>query len=277
MPRSVKEVVKDLEKLSSPPKAPRMSSTPPRRRLSIPATTQAGPSIVHPLLRASVSPQPAPRTNNAPVNSPVVLSLPEPSPVSPIHVRDMKPLTISPRLDESISLSPSYNSSSSLTLSGASSSTKHDGVVDFAVPIPARPPIIAHQYSSEYHAISIPDTSYPPPTLSTLDSMQPIEGEQLFSRNAPVLSLSALDDYLAQIPAPNFSPIPDSSTVTAPTEKPSSALSIPRMFPPLQELSKGKSLADLMYNRSVTPSWRNRNSIFGFVSVERITSSVDRR
>ena len=268
MPRSVKEVVQNFEKLSSPPKAPSTPTSPPRRKSTGPLIPQptAGPSVAHPLLRVSPSPRFTTRTPKISPKKNVVVSSPELSPVSPLHPAT-KPLTTPPRLDAPVSLFRShYDSAASLSSSGASSTTKIDHLPEPTAPRATRPPIIAHQSSSEYYAINIPDTSYPPPSMSVLESIQPIEGEQLFSRDAPVLSLPALDNYLSKIPAPEFSPIPAPQIVKNPTGKQTPPLPSPWMFPPLQELSKGKSLADLMHNKIVTPNWRNRNSIFGFVS-----------
>lgn len=261
MPRSVKEVVKDFEMLSSSPKAGRTATTPPRPK----STPQTGSSIVHPLLRVSPALPITPHVHELPSKKPISVTTIEPYPVSSAYPVT-KRITTPPRYDAPVSLSRSpYDPAITLSSSKESYTIKLGRSIDLTIPRSARPPI-APSSSSDHHTIHIPNTPYPLPSMSTLEAVQPVEGEQLFSRDAPILSLPALDNYLAAIPAPHFSPISKPIEPVGLSVKSTSSQTVPPMFPPLAELSKGQSLVDLLHNKSITPNWRNRNSIFGFVS-----------
>ena len=80
----------------------------------------------------------------------------------------------------------------------------------------------------------------------------PIPAVTVFSRNAAPLFLPKLDDYLAALPPPHFSP---------PSRGRDKDIGI---FPPLDRLvSSGRTLEDLETNRPIIPSWRNRQTILG--------------
>ena len=77
----------------------------------------------------------------------------------------------------------------------------------------------------------------------------------VFARNAPPLSLPALDKYLGHFPLPPLSSL-------RAHHKPREATS--KMFPPMERLATAKrSLRDLEHNNAVQPGWKNRSSIFG--------------
>lgn len=83
----------------------------------------------------------------------------------------------------------------------------------------------------------------------------PVPAVKVFSRQAPALYLPALDNYLASLPAPNFSTFPYGK------DHP------PMMFPPMDRLAAtGKTLEDLETNNTIPPWWRNRSSLFGVIA-----------
>ena len=80
----------------------------------------------------------------------------------------------------------------------------------------------------------------------------PVPAVKVFSRQAPALYLPALDNYLASLPAPNFSTFPYSRDHPA------------VMFPPMDRLAAtGRTLEDLETNNTIPPWWRNRSALFG--------------
>ena len=82
----------------------------------------------------------------------------------------------------------------------------------------------------------------------------PVPAVTVFSRQAAALHLPALDNYLASLPAPNFS--------TFPFKKDHPAM----MFPPMDRLAAtGRTLEDLETNSTIPPWWRSRNSLFGAI------------
>lgn len=98
----------------------------------------------------------------------------------------------------------------------------------------------------------IPAAKDVPPPRSPGDPphYHPIPSSEVFSPSAPTLFLPALDSLLSRIPAPVFTSFPGPE---------------PSMFPALDQLSKGRSLADMMYNTRIPPVWKSRSSIFSFV------------
>lgn len=84
----------------------------------------------------------------------------------------------------------------------------------------------------------------------------------VFTKDAPVLSLPSLDQYLGSIPAPSFTPV---HNPTPPPSNDSGGQNTPQMFIPLEQLAKRRTLSDMFYNNQVAPAWKNRNSLFSFV------------
>jgi hypothetical protein len=101
--------------------------------------------------------------------------------------------------------------------------------------------------------------SYPPslrslnPRTSNGGGHKPVPAITVFSRSAAPLYLPKLDEYISSLPIPGFS----KSSRRDPNGK-------PLMFTPMDRLAaSGKSLEDLEMNKSVSPGWRNRSTIFG--------------
>lgn len=78
----------------------------------------------------------------------------------------------------------------------------------------------------------------------------PVPATVVFGRNAAPLHLPKLDNYLASLSPPVFSPQHGQAD--------------PRMFPPMDCLAKSeRSLDDLEANKTKAPFWRNRKTILG--------------
>jgi hypothetical protein len=70
----------------------------------------------------------------------------------------------------------------------------------------------------------------------------------IFARNAPLLSLPQLDQYLSEISPPPFTQVSGKAS----------------MFPPMDRLAQtGSSIEDLEYSWKTAPWWRNRNTLLG--------------
>lgn len=83
----------------------------------------------------------------------------------------------------------------------------------------------------------------------------PVPAIEVFSRQAPSLSLPELDEYISALPIPDFAKHPPNG----PGNK-------PREFVPMDRLTaSGKQVADLIMNGEVAPAWRNRSSIAGVI------------
>lgn len=104
---------------------------------------------------------------------------------------------------------------------------------------------------------TVAGTSTVIPTSTTpLGTHSPIPASVVFSRSAAPLYLPHLDSYLAGLPAPVF-------PVFLSKDKSKGA----PMFPPMDRLAAaGRTLEDLEDNSEVAPWWRNRVSIFGFLT-----------
>jgi hypothetical protein len=250
MPR-VKDVVRNYEQLSVPSST---HSTTRRTRSAIPHISRAPRAIIHPLLRATAPGHSVPtgfgngRKTNPP-GAPVPPDSPELPPTT-------FPFTTPTRNDEPLLLSHlNYSHELSMKDSASSLSTK----VETQIPLQ----LMQDQNSLKREALPDPpiDTENVIDGLLVDDSKdQTIPSEDVFRRDTPILSLPALDKFLARLPGPVFSPIQD---ITTSSSKKSG--SNPRMFIPLQELNKGRSLVDMFYNRKVALPYRNRNSIFSSV------------
>ena len=259
MPR-VKDVVKDYERLSMP-QATHLSAC--HTRSATPHISRAPPRrIIHPLLRAAFS-------NSSMVSGsghgPIKDSQDTFAPHDSYEPSSAAPLFTTPtRNDEPLLLSPlNYSHALSMKDSASSLSTK----VDPQIP----PQLIQDQNGPKAEALS----DHPIDNEIIVDGVpaesitcHPIPSEDVFQRDAPILSLPALDKFLAKLPAPVFSPIQD---ITTPSSRKGSSDSS-RMFIPLHELSKGRSLQDMFYNRKVALPYRNRNSILSSVRVLRTRS-----
>ena len=250
MPR-VRDAVRNYERLSVPPA---VHSSTRRTRSATPDISRAPRGIIHPLLRAAAPDHSVPTSleNGCTTN---LLGAPVP-PEPPEPPSTNFPLTTTTRNAKPLLLSHlNYSHELSMKDSASSLSTK----VETQMPLQ----LIQDQNGRKPEGRLDPliDTENVIDDLLAEDSPhQTIFSEDVFRREAPILSLPALDEVLAQLPAPVFSPIQD----IAPSHS-----SNPRMFIPLQELHKGRSLSDMFYNRKVAPPYRNRNSIFSSVRVMR--------
>ena len=84
----------------------------------------------------------------------------------------------------------------------------------------------------------------------------PVPAIEVFSRQAPPLSLPELDEYISALPIPDFAKHP-----------PSGAGNKPKEFVPMDRLTaSGKQVADLIMNGEVAPAWRNRSTYAGVIS-----------
>lgn len=254
----VRDRIRDYEDLSTPLAA----LHPPRRsRPPIPRFTEPHPRpIVHPLLRAA---QPTARTptrarNNQNIPSHNLTNEPRANELSRLSTSLTTPtrptddnLSLSSTIYSNKPFSNLSNSSVSTTVVNPTSLTtladesgySRSRLKDFTVHIPV----------DEIESDTNPGDS---------TASNPTPSKDVFSKDAPVLSLPALDDYLAKIAAPEFTPVQIPSQL--PSGKPNDQAA-PRMFIPLQTLASGRSLADLFYNNKIPAPWRNRNSIFSFV------------
>lgn len=250
MPR-VKDVVRDYEQLS----VPQATHSPARRtHPAIPPVSRAPPRIIHPLLRAAL-PGPLAPTNSDPIltgNSPDT-----PTPYdSSERLSTAFPFTTATRKDGSLLLSH-LNYSHALSMKDSASSLSNKVNAELPPRLTQDNPKLEAPSDALTNIESVTDDVF---TEASTD--QAIPSETVFRRDAPILSLPILDKYLAALPAPTFSLIQDVPSLSK--KRPPDS---PRMFIPLQELAKGRSLADMFYNRKVALPYRNRNSIFSTVRV----------
>lgn len=152
--------------------------------------------------------------------------------IIPIEVRD------------SILPNDSVHSSISGTLVGTSSG--HPRLVhDVSSPSGSRKPPKAPR-SVHYHKPSDPS---------------PVGATTLFSRNAAPLSLPELDSYIESFP-----PVVFSRHSNDPREENGPSKTESSKFPPF-ELLANRTLVDLKNNRPEPPIWKDRNTLFGVVSL----------
>jgi len=257
MPR-VKDVVRDYEQLS----VLQATHSPARRtRSAIPRVSRAPPRIIHPLLRAALPDPPAPtgfehaRTGNSP-------DTPTPYDYSERQSTTF-PFTTLTRNDGSLLLSHlNYSHTLSVKDSASSLSTKVDAELPPRLTQDQDDPKLEAPSHALTNLESVTDDFFTEDFFTEGSADHAIPSETVFRRDAPILSLPILDEYLAALPAPTFSLIQDvpSSSKKGPPDP-------PRMFLPLQELAKGRSLADMFCNRKVALPYRNRDSIFSSVRI----------
>lgn len=83
----------------------------------------------------------------------------------------------------------------------------------------------------------------------------PVPAIEVFSRQAPPLSLPELDEYISALPIPDFAKHPPNGPGNKPKE-----------FVPMDRLTtSGKQLPDLIMNGVVPAAWRNRSTLAGVV------------
>ncbi|KAI0335198.1 hypothetical protein GY45DRAFT_1416939 [Cubamyces sp. BRFM 1775] len=89
----------------------------------------------------------------------------------------------------------------------------------------------------------------------------PVPLSQILARNAGLVSLPKLDEYIANLEVPSFPSIhlPDSGR-----GKGKGKTSDIVMFPPMERLA-GTTLVDLENNAKIPPTWRNKESIFSML------------
>lgn len=293
MPSSVKAVVQQYERLSNPPDVEATS----------PSNSPVNARHIHPLLRTHALPTrihtageddrpsrlsrlyehvSAPRdvSGSRRYSLPSVMSPPTPAPSRHLMNISLSNLSSSAIVSSQSSVSAiSYVNSSDVTLSSDLFVSKPSITPPPHPESSILPPQADHKEDGSsdkmftHHVIDI----FPAPSSQLSSALPeshslhaPIPSSEVFSRKAIPLSLPLLDRYLSEIPAPNFTPLPNSHE-DKPMHMHSKQMNegnaeAPRMFPPLEKLGKGKSLADLSYNHTITAPWKNRSTIFSFVS-----------
>lgn len=96
----------------------------------------------------------------------------------------------------------------------------------------------------------------------------PVPATTVFAREAAPLYLPDLDTFLSKLQAPSFSRFASGVRV-------GKKIVGSGMFPPMDQLAAtGKSIVDLETNSTVSPAWRNRESIIGGISNATLSITV---
>ena len=99
-----------------------------------------------------------------------------------------------------------------------------------------------------------PTRSYKPHT--------PVPLSKVLARNAPPVSLPKLDEYISTLKIPTF---PYGGASSQPKGKGKDKDTVVAMFPPMDRL-QGTSLANLEFNGTIAPAWKNRSTIFSAIT-----------